>query len=435
MFRIQSLNHLGLFFAITMLFSMGCKKPEPTGGIELIPGEDQLFPYRTDTLTLTASTWREDSLRTDELSSTLIGAYTDPEFGMAQAWGVSQVRLSTSSAEFPVVYEIDSVVLTIQYDGYLYGRQGIPYFIVNEITEDLVLSENYYSNKKLSVAPDNLMRDGMERVELNVPPTAENSASFPPLRLHLDESLGQRLLTPADPEALTSDANFREYFKGVQISTLAEPNTGIFNADLVDPASKLTVYYRDLDGAEPDTTSYSFNITSDCARFTRFEHGYTGTALNGVEDGSVDGSSLCYIQAGAGLKVRIDIPYLLSLNAFDRRTLNAAELIIPFEADTRFSPPSQLVLLYQDQNGAMQILPDQASQTIGGLGDFVKKEYRFRIERFVQRVLNGDINPDGLYLYSTRGGVSVNRVICRGPEYNPEILGENMRLVVTFTSD
>jgi hypothetical protein len=126
---------------------------------------------------------------------------------------------------------------------------------------------------------------------------------------------------------------------------------------------------------------------------------------------------------------------LLSLNAFDRRTLNAAELIIPFEADTRFSPPSQLVLLYQDQNGAMQILPDQASQTIGGLGDFVKKEYRFRIERFVQRVLNGDINPDGLYLYSTRGGVSVNRVICRGPEYNPEILGENMRLVVTFTSD
>jgi len=421
--------------ALALLLFVSCEKPDPTGGTGLIPENDQLFAWRTDTLTLLVQSETEDSLRTDELSVSLLGAYLDPVFGMSRAWAVSQLRLSTSSVDFPNSYEVDSVVLTVQLEGYLYGRQGKPYFLVHEILDELALDETYYSNKNLNVYPDNLMLDGSERQHLSVPPNATNSPFFPALRLPLDISLAQRLMSPADPSVLNSDDSFRAFFKGLAVSTMAEPGSGVFNADLVDPASKLTIYYRDLDGPEPDTTSYAFNITSDCARFTRFEHNYLGTPLQGVESVPVPGQEQCFVQAGSGLKVRLDMPYIQNLNSFEGRTINAAELIVPFETDSRLLPQQQLVLLYRDQEGEMRVLPDQLSQTIGGLGDFAKNEYRFRIDRYIQQVLNGNIQPDGLYLYSTRGGITVNRVICNGPEFSTEDPTRNMRLLVTFTSD
>jgi hypothetical protein len=309
------------------------------------------------------------------------------------------------------------------------------HFVVNEINEDLILSENYYSNRNLAVFPDNLMKDGMERQPIRPSPSAVNSASYPPLRLHLEESLAQRLMSPADPGVLSGDAAFRSYFKGIQVSTLAEPDGGVFNVDLTDPASKLTVYYRDLDGAEPDTTSYTFSITSDCARFTRFEHYYGGTPLEALGDGVVNDQALGYIQAGSGTKVKIDIPHLETLNGYDSRTVNGAQLIVPFEDDGRYRAQDQLVLLYVDESGDLRALPDQVSQTIGGAGDFVRDEYRFRIERYVQKVLNGDISSQGLYLLSTRAGVSVNRLVCRGPGFDPSDRTRNMRLILTFTAD
>jgi len=429
------LNYLGLFFALVALALGSCQKPDVTGGLGMLPEEDLIGAFRTDTVTLVIQTEKEDSLRTDELSVALIGSYIDPVFGVVNATTVTQVRLSTSSVTFPVAYAVDSVVLVLEYDGYLYGRQGSPYFVVNEVNEPLVLQDSYYSNRQLAVFPENLMREGQERQTIRPSISAVNSPLFPPLRLNLKTSLGEKLMSPDDPTALTSDANFRSYFKGLQVGTLAEPNSGVFNVDLTDVASRLVVYYRDFDGQEPDTTTYTFSITSDCARFTRFDQYYGGTALAGIEEAPLSNQALCYLQAGSGTKVRIDIPYLQDFNTFDRRTINGAQLIVPFENDTKFRAQDQLALLYLDAQGVLRALPDQAAQTIGGLGDFARNEYRFRIARYIQQVLNGEITSQGLYLLSTRAGVTVNRVVCHGPAHTLGQPFSNMRLVLTFTAD
>lgn len=433
--KVTGLFFSGLFFIVLATVCTSCKKPDPIGGLGVLPDEDLIGAFRTDTVTLVVQTLREDSLRTDELSVSLVGGYIDPVFGAVNAWAVSQVRLSTSSVTFPVVYEVDSVVLSLEYDGYLYGRQGSPYFVVNEVDEQLDLQASYYSNRQLAVKPENLMREGSERQQIRPSVSAVNSPLFPPLRLPLKESLGYRLMTPDDPSSLSSDANFRAFFKGVQVGTLAEPDGGVFNVDLTDIASRLTVYYRNLDGAEPDTTSYSFNITSDCARFTRFEHNFGGTELMPLMDGAIDSQEKCFVQAGSGTKVKIDIPHLAEFNSFDRRTINGALLIVPFENDNRFRAQDQLALLYMDASGELRALPDQASQTIGGLADFALSEYRFRIGRYVQQVLNGEITSQGLYMVSTRAGVTVNRVVCRGPQADFDLPHRNMRLILTFTAD
>ena len=430
-----SLKLLGLFFVAAILALPGCKKPDPTSGIDLLPEEDLLNANRTDTLTLLVQSEREDSLRTDELSVSLVGSYVDPKFGMVRASAVSQLKLSTTSALFPIAYEVDSIVLYLEYDGYLYGRIGSPYFLVNEIEESLVLDSNYYSNKQLAVKPDNLMKDGEERQAIKPFAVLQGTTTIPPLRLPLDESLAAQLMSPTDPSVLTSDDNFRAYFKGIQISTLAEANGGVFNVDLVDPGSRMTIYYRNQDGMLEDTTSYTYTITTDCARFTRFEHEYGGSLLQGIEAAPLAGEISCFIHAASGSKVKIEIPHLEEFNALDRRTVNGADLIIPFDNDPRFAAQEQLVLLYKNSSGELRVLPDQTSQTIGGLADFVANVYRFRIPRYIQGVLDGEISSQGLYLLSTRAGVSVNRVVCHGPAYSPDVPSQNMRLILTLSSD
>jgi hypothetical protein len=424
---------LGLIIVLGLL--QGCSKPEITGGDGLLPEGDALSAFQTDTITLRVTSEREDSLRTDELSVSLIGSYIDPVFGAVNASAVTQVRLSASSAEFPVSYEIDSVVLALVYGGELYGQITNQFFVVNELDEDLFLDSNYYSNRPVALKPENLMKEGYESQKIRPVSYLQvtGDSIVPQLRLHLRESFGQHLMSPADPGVLSSDESFRSYLKGFQIST-TDGKDGIFNVDLVDPDSKLVIYYRDLDGVEPDTTSYSFGITSDCARYTRLGHTYSGTALSGIPDGPLDGAMECYVQAGAGTKVRIEMPHLNEFNALEGRTINGAQLVIPFEDDARYSPLDQLVLLYEDTEGKLRVLPDQTSQSIGGRADFSDRLYRFQIGRYVQQVINGDIASRGLYLLSTRAGVSVNRVVCRGPDFstNPN---QRMRLILTVSSE
>ncbi|MCC6599309.1 MAG: hypothetical protein IT223_01385, partial [Crocinitomicaceae bacterium] len=159
------------------------------------------------------------------------------------------------------------------------------------------------------------------------------------------------------------------------------------------------------------------------------------TALSGLTtDNPLDGSTSCYIQAGAGIKTRLDFPHLSDFNSLVGRTVNKAELVIPFEPGDRFYPQDKLFLLYKNQQGSLQILPDQTMQTIGGGVNLFHNEYRFNISRYIQKVLNDEISPEAIYLLSSSAGVSVNRVFAHGPLFSSEDKRENMRLIITLTN-
>ena len=67
-----------------LLFLSACKKPSPTEGGDYFPSSDELTALQTDTFSIVATTLKEDSVFTDELSLALVGMIDNPTFGTTQ---------------------------------------------------------------------------------------------------------------------------------------------------------------------------------------------------------------------------------------------------------------------------------------------------------------------------------------------------------------
>ncbi|MDZ4823060.1 MAG: DUF4270 domain-containing protein [Flavobacteriales bacterium] len=435
----NSLNAMRLFsFLAVVVFAVACKRPETDLGLELQPEGDLLNAYYTDTTTLWVSTVREDTLRTDELSTQMLGNYADDIFGQTLAGIYTQIRLSGSSVEFPEFYEVDSVILSLAYSGRAYGKLFPQYFEVYEMTEDIYLDSTYYSDHAPAINNTvNLVEPGFEINELNLfdfLPSGDDSL-VPQLQLRLKNSLAQKFFD-TDAANLADNEFFLQFFKGLHIRS-ASANGAVVNFDLTQSASKLTVYYRDT--VELDTTSYSFVMGDLAARFTNIQHSYVGSELAGLTpENPLDGSISSYVQAGASAKTKIELPFLDQYNVLEGRTINKAELIVPVEDNynSRLPVPSQLFVLGKNDEDENIILPDQvtASHDIDGIYMADTLEYRFNITRWVQQVLNGEISNNGLQLVSNSAGVSINRVELHGPDFNPALPEDNMRLLITLSN-
>src|SRR5688572_8225489 len=103
-----------LLLVVTMIFS-ACSEPDAIG-IDVQPKGDQPGVFYTDTISIEASTIREDTLRSDEgvAAFNLVGSYTDPVFGLSNASFYSQIRLPNNNTNFTfgTTPFLDSVVLT-----------------------------------------------------------------------------------------------------------------------------------------------------------------------------------------------------------------------------------------------------------------------------------------------------------------------------------
>ena len=434
-YLLNSLKRLGLFsFLGLALFATSCERPENDLGSELLPNEDGLTALQTDTVTIIATTVQEDSIRTDELSSVMLGNYIDPILGSTTASFNTQVRLSTTSPEFPDAPIIDSVVLALVYTGDFYGRLAKQQIFVHELTEDLENDSAYYTNTMHAYNTANEVKSGWDMYNFRPEDLVivGTDSVVPQLRIHLKESLGQKLLG-ATEDQLSSNDNFLEFFKGLRVSP-GFADACVANFDLIDSDSKLSVYYRYDNAGVEDTTFYNFNITSECSYYTQVTHNRTGTALAPLDSGvEVDGDVMTYIQAAGSMKTLLEFPYLSDFEAIENKSINRAELRIPFDDSYRFTAQTNMFLVYLDEEGDYNLLPDQVLGSIGGSANFTDDYYSFNISLYMQKVLNGEITSQGLYLISKNAGVSANRCALHGPNHTPGSPSENMRLILTFS--
>jgi hypothetical protein len=436
--NMNSLKRLGLFsFIATLLLLGACKRPESDFGSELLPDGDLLGATQTDTITIIPTVIADDSVRTSNLSSAMLGKFTDPVIGNTiQASIYTQFRLSTTAPTFPADAVVDSVILSLKYTGDYYGKQNIQSFGVFELTESLFIDSVYYSNHRKSTGFQNRIKPGFESYNMRPQDIVlvGTDSVLPQLRLKLDESLGYQLIQ-APSSALASNDDFLEFFKGLYIKPSNSNNGGIFNFDLIDAESKLAVFYHyNDDSGNLVETRYDYQINSECSYFSEMVHSRAGTALQPLDTGGeISGDILSYVQAGGGMRTKIDLPFIQDFNNFENRSINRVQLILPFDDDNRFEAQGSLFLVYKDDEGEFRLLPDQAFGTISGTGDFTSDHYIFNISLYIQRLLNGEINSQGLYLVSRNSGVSVNRSILHGPNYSTEDSGENMRMILTFS--
>lgn len=356
----NSLKQLGLFAFLAVVALSSCKKNEETFGSGLLPGEDALSAFQTDTVTIIAHTLRVDSTLMYPTSSgiILLGAYEDQTFGNIKASTFLQFLPSTTTETFPTELQIDSVVLSLYYYGPFYGKLLDQQFNVYPVQDDYFADSAYYtpyySNAQIDVTSDNVSYDPSWRYAINPLDTVSSGSVInrSSLNIRLADRVGENLLLGGASHFATS-ADFLNYFNGLKVEPILS-NGAVVTIDPADARTKLTVYYRDLSivPAPEANLSYSFySVGSRCAAFSKLERDRSGTPIGALDFFNViDGDQTNYIQAGGNTITWLEFPHLSDFNALEGRAINRAELILPYEDDLNYSLPTSLFMKYKDED-------------------------------------------------------------------------------------
>lgn len=428
-----ALYFLGAVFLF--VFFAACEKPSEVG-LEIQPPGDKLDVVYCDTISLVTYTVLEDSIRTDETSSNLLGCYNDPVFGKNTAGFYTQIMLSSNAPTFGSSPVVDSLILSLRYKGY-YGDTLTPQSVkVFEISDDIYKDSSYYSNREINITGELL--GSKTFYPLPTDSVYVGGDTLPAqLRIHLNSTWLQDIWNTSGSPQLANNAGFLEYFKGLYVTGMPINGTGcIMSFDLLSYLSNVILYYHNSDN---DSLEYVFVIDENSARFNHFNHSkylYADPYLRSeIYGDTAKGDSILYIQGMAGLKIRIQYPYLKDLVKNGRVAINKADLIIPVDDNDAtledFAPPEKLVLI-EEKDGNIRFLLDQyeGSAYYGGTYDATNKQYKFNIARHVQQVIDGIKENLGLSLvvYTTDRPNKANRVVINGSKRT-----EKLRLLVTYT--
>jgi len=426
-----------LFITICLFVLSSCNKSSVVG-LDVQPEGDLLNVTFSDTSKLRTYIRTEDSVRSDERSINLLGSYNDPVFGKASASIFTQ--FNTNNVVFGNASDmlIDSVILSLAYTGDYYGSLDPQNVKVYQLTQGIFKDSIYYSKRVFGY-------NTTELANYNFIPKPADSVQVgsvklkPQLRIRLSNSFGQSFLSQG---GFVDNTAFNNFFKGLFITTdnTQAPGQGaILNLNLTDVNSKITLYYRNKFSGKNAQSIFSFDINpATCASVGHFEH---EDAVNDITKQLGDtnlGQNLVYVQAMAGVRTRVQFPFLKNYTLPGSVSINKAELIIKVDpsAEGIYPVPTALALLTIDANGGVSFTPDQfeGDGYFGGTYNSSNKEYRFNIARYIQQVLNGKQADHGLYISTGKFGSETNAISARRAVLGG---GDNtnykMRLRLTYT--
>ncbi|HLT54210.1 MAG TPA: DUF4270 family protein, partial [Flavobacteriaceae bacterium] len=282
---------IGLLATMVVAF-IACDKDYNTIGTDILA--DQNFSTGSVKFPVVAYTKALKPVRSNNLTTALLGVYNDPVYGVTSASVVSQLIPTTFKPSFGEDTKIDSIFLTIPYfshktgeieDGRsvykldsVFGENPIKisvyqnnYFLRDYNPEtNLTELQEYYSNSNETINFDNHIGELLYQSEEFVPnpteivltkfneDTEENEESerlAPSIRVPLsapiededpDYSFWEELLFFNQDEYsyLSNANNFKEYFRGIYIKAEPVNNDGnmlMFN--LGSASANITVYY------------------------------------------------------------------------------------------------------------------------------------------------------------------------------------------------
>ena len=430
----KSLKQLGLFIVCGCLLLVGCKRPDESLGEGIQPEDDRLIAAVTDSFQLEMSTERIDSLRTDLFANILVGNYIDQDFGAVKCRGVMQFAPDASADTLPDTFEVFSVDLKLAYQPEAYGNNTPMYFQVQRLMQPIYLDSAYYSNDLPLRDTDNLILSGREtHTTRSEYASALSTGSIEYLTLPLKPMFGQFLL--ASDTALTDFDSFSDYFSGLVLSTTTMDGRVVSFATI---NSVITIYYRYMGNNRMNIGTYTFKYTSSCEAYSVIEHQRYGSPLQSLTSSSpVVDDEAAYLQGGGGTRVRVNLHDVDWMREIPNAIINKAELVVPFDADTKFDALDSVNVVYEKSDGLFALTADYGRNSGG---NFRKSPgyYRFNITKHVQSLLAGEItttdllmvaNPRVAGLYNTLG---IRRSLLRGTAYDADKT-RNTRLVITYS--
>lgn len=431
----------GLCFLL-MAFCVSCSDEVSGLGWNLL--DDTEGAVFNDTTTVVAYSQLEDTIRTNGLTSNMVGSLQDPVFGNSSAAICAQFALGSSTVNFGANPVVDSVVLTLQVSS-CYGdtnsRVGIR---VYQLLDHLSTTDIYYQNSVVAYDPTplNYSLQGYT-VQPHLPVIVDTNSLSPHLRIRLSQAFGQYLLN--NQHQLNTSTSFQRVFKGLRIAAVSHTgSTGyMLTTSLTSSLSGITLYYHN---EHQSSAKHTFPCNARCARFTQFEHDYDASTneqfvAEVLQGQHFVGENVLFVQGTGGVKTIISFPYLQdAFKQYDNRVvINRAELVMsnvaPWEAAALATPNALALQGIRKSDGAIAYIPDDevytSSAYYGGIYDESKFEYRFRVTKFVQDLINGTcpLKP-ALNLVVRGASVRPNRVVLGGVGAEND---KRLRLELSYT--
>ncbi len=338
-----------VFLFVVVLFT-ACNK-ESDIGLELLPSGD-LIATRGKLIKddISAYTFLENHIRTDEASHSLLGSIKDSIFGTTTVDLATQFRLY-GYPDYGSNPSVDSVRLYLYYR-IIYGdtltSQKFKVYELNEnIYADVFDSTSsgsinypYYQDEDLkSMASTQLLGETEYRPGVRLDSVRADTL-YRLITIPIDVSLGEKLMA-ADSLQMVNVDFFLEYFKGLLIESepVTEQGGTILSMELLPvgttfSGSFLQVYFTNddthhlKDSLSRDTSfAMPYIISPNSARVNSIVHDYSGTSFYEHLDSENVEDSLIYVQASGGLKAKVIIDDLTSWADSVNIAINKAELI------------------------------------------------------------------------------------------------------------
>jgi hypothetical protein len=390
--------------------------------MELLNPVDLLSMGYSDTTQIVAYSISEDSVFTGNLTYTMLGSMNDPIFGTTTATAYTQIFLSKSTTRFGTNPVFDSAYFYIPYNGSYGDTLSNMTLHVYRLTDSINSQVDHYSNSSLAYDKDNPLG------EITFQPKPHDSAFFdgktqaPFIRIPINSSFGN-LMFNADTNYLNSSALFIKYFNGVCL--VADPQTtpgkgAIITLSMPSDYSNIIMYYHNTE----DTLSYIFPITTDCQRFQNYNHnGYAEaipTLKHQLDKSDISlGQQFLFAQGMGGVKIKIEFPYIKQWFNKEKVVINDAQLIIGNASTSDvFTNPAALTLRGVGEAGSTS--PNEIADVSDAEGYFdgtyssTSNAYRFRIKRYLQQVMTGEINNNGLHLIIPSASYVGTRLVLNG---------------------
>ncbi|AFM02551.1 hypothetical protein Fleli_0040 [Bernardetia litoralis DSM 6794] len=402
-----------IFFSMTI---MSCEKePEPID----IGDEQFINTYYTDTITVNVKIFQSDSVSTTSSagnSRLLMGSLTDEYVGNYSAQAFSNISLISLTEDFQndagetAIY--DSLVGFFQTD-YVYGdtlaENNIEIYEISELFED----QTYYQFDALQTSST--------PIGSAVYPNALDTNDV--LRVTLSEEFGRNLFNYGLNYGFEDDSLFKIFSKGIAFRS-ASPNTSIIGINPLETTTYLTLYFH----YPSDTVSSSYKFDMPLS-FSNIESDVSNSAIAELATqnyiSTENTNNLAAIQAGTGIGVKLEFPYLSDFVTNQNVVIQRAELDIP-TLETALSPtmpaPNQLLFLFGNGNGfyytssgTIQFLEEESSiGTALSMGYSIQgKSYSYAyMTSYINQFAKGLIpESDGLIIQPSENNISVDRLI------------------------
>ncbi|MGX5819546.1 DUF4270 family protein [Chitinophaga lutea] len=300
-----------------------------------------------DTVTIDMRTVQADSLVTSGTGTLLAGGYADPYFGIISAGSYFRVGLpSERSIEDRAVY--DSLELIMRPDGSWYGDTLIAQtFRVQQLAQPLTLPEDYYalySHQQFPLAG-----------ALAAQPTPVYPAMAENIHIRLSDAKGNELfgLLKTKAQEVSSDDFFREYFRGLYVST--DQRNAVYGFHAADSALYVRLHYH-VTTHETEEKYLDFQLTAPELQFNAIRNDRSHTPLQALTAGagglpSAQAGNLAFVQPLTGALARLDFPYLRNLLELGRygRVMSAQLMLRPEQQSyASLALPPQLALAVAD---------------------------------------------------------------------------------------